>query len=62
MLACLIRATRPHSLRIAACYPRAVQGLFEAAGTPLPASVEILNMRTDSAQEIAAKLLAEDVA
>lgn len=47
------------SLRIAACYPRAVQGLFEAAGNPLPNSVEILNMRTDSAAEIAARLLGE---
>jgi hypothetical protein len=45
------------SLRIAACFPRAVQGLFEAAGSPLPQSTQILNMRTDPAQKIADELL-----
>ncbi len=44
-------------LRIAACFPRAVQGLFEAAGAPLPASTRILNMRTQSATEVADALL-----
>ena len=44
-------------LRIAACYPRAVKGLFQQAGTPLPADAEILNMRTQTAQEIADALL-----
>lgn len=44
-------------LRIAACYPRAVKGLFEQAGSPLPADAEILNMRTQTAQEIADALL-----
>jgi hypothetical protein len=46
-------------LRIAACFPRAVRGLFEAAGTPLPQATQILNMRTDSADAVAAQLLAE---
>ena len=45
-------------LRIAACYPRAVEGLFHQAGSPLPKEdVEILNMRTQTADEIAAALL-----
>ncbi len=45
------------SLRIAACYPRAVKGLFQQAGFPLPTDTEILNMRTQTAQEIADALL-----
>lgn len=46
------------SLRLAACFPRAVQGLFEAAGCRLPQSAKILNMRTEPAEQIAADLLA----
>jgi hypothetical protein len=34
-----------------------VQGLFEAAGSPLPASARVLNMRTESADAIAGELL-----
>lgn len=50
-------------LRIAACFPRAVQGLFQQAGSPLPAEgVEILNMRAQSAEEIAAQLLRSEEA
>lgn len=45
------------SLRIAACYPRAVKGLFHQAGSPLPADAEILNMRSQTAQEITESLL-----
>ncbi|MBL7646060.1 MAG: hypothetical protein JNK74_07730 [Candidatus Hydrogenedentes bacterium] len=46
-------------VRIAACYERAVRWLFHAAGTPLPqAGVEVLNMREDSAENIARALLA----
>lgn len=45
-------------LRIAACYPRAVHGLFQQAGAPLPnEGVEILNMRAQTADEVAAALL-----
>jgi hypothetical protein len=47
------------SLRIAACFPRAVQGLFEAAGCRLPESARILNMRTDPAEKVAEELTAE---
>ena len=38
---------------IAACYPRAVQWLFSAAGAPLdPDRAKILNMRADSAESV----------
>ena len=37
---------------IVACYPRAVRWLFNAAGTPLPESVRILNMRVADAPAI----------
>ncbi len=40
-------------LQVVACYPRAVRGLFAAAGTPLPdGDTTILNMREDNAQAI----------
>lgn len=46
------------SLKIVACYPRAVKWLFNAAGAPLnPEQVQVLNMRTQSAEEIAAAVL-----
>jgi len=38
--------------RIAACFPRAVRGLFEAAGWPLKDNAGIANMRTDAPREI----------
>src|SRR5206468_1319400 len=41
------------ALKIAACYPRAVKWLFAAANAPLPFDqTQILNMRTQSAEEI----------
>ncbi len=44
-------------LKIAACYPRAVKWLFNAAGAPLPAEgAEILNMRVQPAVEVNAAL------
>lgn len=48
------------SLRIAACYPRAVQGLFQQAGAPLSDAVEVHNMRTDTAAAITDALLRAD--
>ncbi len=45
------------NLRIAACYPRAVRGLFQQAGVPLAADAEILNMRTQTATEVTEALL-----
>ncbi len=45
-------------LQIVACYPRAVRGLFAAAGVPLKdGAATILNMREQSAQAIAAQAL-----
>ncbi len=49
----LEQVARADSIRIVACFPRAVKWLFDAAGAPLPAEdVGILNMRTQSAEEI----------
>lgn len=46
------------ALTIAACYPRAVRWLFNAADTPLPADgVEIRNMRTESAEQVVQALV-----
>lgn len=45
-------------LRIAACYPRAVKGLFQQAGAPLSEEAEVHNMRTDTAEQIVQQLLA----
>ncbi len=45
-------------VRIAACYPRAVRWLFNDAGSPLdPNQVTILNMREQTAEEVAAAML-----
>jgi len=44
-------------MRIIACYPRVVKGLFKQAGSELPESkVEFLNMRSQSADEIRSQL------
>ena len=57
-LAELARGDRP--LTIVACWPRAVQGLFVLADAPLPKEgVEILNMRTDTAETVLAGVLAD---
>ena len=46
---------------IAACYPRAVRWLFNDAGSPLDKSqVTILNMREQTAEEVAAAMLNGD--
>src|SRR5688572_32343512 len=48
------------SLKIAACYPRAVKWLFAAAGASLPdPSAQVLNMRTQTADEVVDGLLVE---
>lgn len=45
------------NVRIAACFPRAVQGLFTAAGCPLPPQgPEVVNMRVLSAEDVLSKL------
>jgi hypothetical protein len=50
------------SVRIAACFPRAVHGLFEAAGSKLPDSAQILNMRMETADQVSAALLGGTIA
>ena len=56
----LKRIAESGCVRIAACYPRAVKWLFHAAGAPLPAEgVEVLNMREDSADDVAGRMLEE---
>jgi hypothetical protein len=55
---CVGRIAAGGPVRVAACYPRAVRGLFIAAGSPLPQEgVEIINMRTATGTEAAATLL-----
>jgi hypothetical protein len=44
-------------VRIAACYPRVVKGLFQQCGFPLPEDAEILNMRVQTADEVAEQML-----
>jgi hypothetical protein len=45
-------------VRIAACFERAVRGLFIAAENPLPdTGVEIRNMRTETADQVVESLL-----
>jgi hypothetical protein len=46
-------------LRIIACYPRVVRGLFQSAGSPLPPETQILNMRAETAERIAQAVFGE---
>ncbi len=47
-------------LRIAACFPRVVRGLFTQCGSPLPdENAEVLNMRAQTADEVAEQMLRE---
>lgn len=49
-------------VKIAACFPRAVKGLFHQTAADLdPAKTEVLNMRTQPAEEIVAALLAPEL-
>jgi hypothetical protein len=58
----LQRLAATGAVKIAACYPRAVKWLFAAANAPLPAeATEVLNMRTQPADEVAAALLAPEL-
>jgi hypothetical protein len=58
----LQRLAATGSIKIAACYPRAVKWLFAAANAPLPsAGTEVLNMRTDNAEAISASLFAAEL-
>ena len=50
----LQRIAAQPDLRIAACFPRAVRWLFHAAGAALPETgVQVLNMRSESAERVA---------
>ena len=50
------------AVKIAACFPRAVKGLFHQCDADLAADkTEVLNMRTLTADEICARLAADDL-
>ena len=50
------------AVKIAACFPRAVKGLFHQCNADLsPDKTEVLNMRTMTADEICARLAAENL-
>jgi hypothetical protein len=58
----LRRLAEADGIKIAACFPRAVKGLFHQTDADLPADrTEILNMRTQTAEEICTALLANEV-
>ena len=53
----LQQRAKDQGLQIIACYPRVVKGLFRQAGAELPTEgVTFLNMRAQSAEEIAQAL------
>jgi hypothetical protein len=55
-----LRSLAEGELKIAACFPRAVKWLFASAKAPLnPSSVEIANMRAQSAEDVLAALFRE---
>ena len=58
----LARLAAGGAVKIAACFPRAVKGLFHQCGADLsPATTEVLNMRVQTAEEVVTALLAEEV-
>jgi len=60
--AALHRLAEGGVVKIAACYPRAVKWLFAAANAPLPpAGTEVLNMRTQTADEITKALFSPEM-
>lgn len=52
----LERLAAEGEVKIAACFPRAVKWLFNAAKAPLPAATEVINMRTLTADEVSLAL------
>lgn len=48
------------SLRIAACFPRAVRWLFAGAGVELPQTARVWNMRVEPAQDVVSGMLGCD--
>jgi hypothetical protein len=58
----LQRLAESGAIKIAACFPRAVKGLFHQCGADLPADrTEVLNMRTQSADEVVTAILATEL-
>jgi hypothetical protein len=58
----LARLASGGPVKVAACFPRAVKWLFHQSGAPLQSdTTEVLNMRTLTAEETAAGLLADEV-
>jgi hypothetical protein len=58
----LRRLAETGGVKIAACFPRAVKWLFAASGAPLPLDgTQVLNMRTQSAEEVTAALFAPEL-
>ncbi len=58
----LAALAQTETVKIAACFPRAVKWLFANAGAPLPAnSTQVLNMRNQTADEIVSGLLSADL-
>jgi len=58
----LQRLAAAGSVKIAACFPRAVKWLFAAAKAPLPPDrAEVLNMRVQTADEITAALFNDGI-
>ena len=50
-------------LKIAACFPRAVKWLFHQGNAPLELdAAEVLNMRVQTADEVASQLLSDELA
>ena len=50
------------TVKIAACFPRAVKGLFHQCSADLAADrTQVLNMRTQSAEEVVAALLSPEL-
>lgn len=52
----LAKYAKAENLKVIACYPRAVKWLFDAAGVALPDNAEVLNLHTQSAGEIVARV------
>jgi hypothetical protein len=58
----LARLAAEGKIKIAACFPRAVKGLFHQASADLAADrTEVLNMRTQTAEDVCAGLFAAEV-
>ena len=58
----LARLAAEGKIKIAACFPRAVKGLFHQGNADLALDrTEVLNMRTQSAEEVVVALLASEV-